>query len=281
MTFFLAVTAGLSPERARTIALATQYIDDNPATEPLQLGLETKLFFETNDAEEERLREQIYRIRFSYHFTYSETELAFESSVNWPDPVVRASRPWNDQLRNLLAASQRAPTVCAEAQFYGEFLHAFQDTFSHRHPDGRPISVDEDFRGHLQYSTDPDKTYDVGQFTSNDEHTLVMQEEVFGRLQRDFEKFGLYANESYHGFPIAFDEIRGTLVQFNAIQGMSGFKGEETRKIAFLNDELKKLGFEGVDLTGAHAYNEAVASVNRRNYLRGLNPVDYPGTIFP
>ncbi|MGV7207018.1 DUF6765 family protein [Oxalobacteraceae bacterium A2-2] len=35
MTFFLAITAGVDKETARQIALATQYVDDNPVTEPM------------------------------------------------------------------------------------------------------------------------------------------------------------------------------------------------------------------------------------------------------
>ena len=37
MTFFLAMAAGVSYEDARTIALATQYVDNNPLTEPIDV----------------------------------------------------------------------------------------------------------------------------------------------------------------------------------------------------------------------------------------------------
>lgn len=37
MTFFLGVAAGIDPEIARTIALASQYVDNNPMTEPVVL----------------------------------------------------------------------------------------------------------------------------------------------------------------------------------------------------------------------------------------------------
>ena len=37
MTFFLAVAAGMDVGDARVVALAAQYVDDNPLTEPMNL----------------------------------------------------------------------------------------------------------------------------------------------------------------------------------------------------------------------------------------------------
>ncbi|HVL55811.1 MAG TPA: DUF6765 family protein, partial [Burkholderiaceae bacterium] len=202
LTFFLARVAGLPPSLAKMIATAAQGIDDNPQTMP-----EAPL----NVA-----------ARTLYHFTYEADEL----SADWRNP-------WNRQLRRLHASAADATLqACQRALLYGEFLHAFQDAFAHRDPQGMPFGP---LFGHLRYGHDPDQTYDVRNsiapwpvaveppglvvyrdahqrplrsfpdFVDNAERALTMEQMVFDLVRRDWPRADA----------LEFDQVRATLLEFN------------------------------------------------------------------
>ena len=102
MTFFLGVTAGLNPEEARVVALASQYVDDNPLTRPVD---PTHLGTTVGSL----LRNQ--RQLLGYHFVLSGTD-------GRTLPEYRSSRldnPDSPQLRSLLAASRSTASAGTRA----------------------------------------------------------------------------------------------------------------------------------------------------------------------
>ncbi|MDQ6662075.1 MAG: hypothetical protein M3Z24_14065, partial [Chloroflexota bacterium] len=305
LNYFLAITAGLTPERALTISLAAQYIDENAKTEPLQRTLEQEMailngrvavsFGSTKielQREAETIRQQILKARFSYHFTFTDSDINSEAGRYGGDANRRFIDPENKQLSNLFSASQKAPTRCGEAQLYGEFLHAFADSYSHRRPDSSPISLTQDFRGHLKYGHDPDKTYDVQNskaspfpnFLHNQAHTISMEETVFAKLQADFSKYGLYQGSNKEGYPvdpINFAEVRSILTAFNANTGDYEKPAQLKAKVDILNAFLISNKLDPIPI-----YNAGKAAGNRNAYLRdsARKPFDasqYPGVILP
>jgi hypothetical protein len=223
------------------------------------------------------------------------------------------------QLINLLNASRRAETCAAQDQLFGEYLHAFEDTFAHRDPDNIPIHAMTTLiaafpnlgGGHGHYMHAPDYTYNhVGfaikvycnlpipscfgpgfaNWKVNESRTLQMEEQVFAKLQAigDPSK------------AVSLSKIRAVLTEFNAIRedghntGEFGFKGEggnpiaNSRKVQLLNNALRELGYQGIDLTDAakQGYNVRVGEENRERNLcdksgNRLKEADYPGTILP
>jgi RHS repeat-associated protein len=178
MTYFLARVAGVDARMAYIIATGAQYIDDNPATYPLAPNYFTAAWdiVTDNAAVQNRLA--------SYHFTQHPED---DAST---DPETRYKTPGNDQLRRLFDASTKAGKVgneCAKAVMYGEYLHAFEDTFAHRRYDNRPIAVNAGL-GHAVYGHFPDHTYNETQmfghdWNYNEDRSLEMEHEVFDRLK--------------------------------------------------------------------------------------------------
>ena len=131
MTYFLGLVAGLPQDVARTMATAAQYVDDNFQTEPIHAGVIPNL-----------------SALSLYHFVldYDRNNYGDWSS----DPMTRFYFPSSAQLSRLANAADEdvlrqlwaqananacpAPWTIDDAryQLYGEFLHSFQDTFSHR-----------------------------------------------------------------------------------------------------------------------------------------------------
>ncbi len=137
MTYTLGVAAGLPPQVAYKIAQATQYIDDNPPTSPLSpSGIANGAWG-------------------TYHFTLDYDNVHHGDRSD--DPLTRFMNPSSAQLDRLYATTN--PTLLGDAwnsryghmtdgsycrlppraalddtryQLYGEYLHAFEDTFAHR-----------------------------------------------------------------------------------------------------------------------------------------------------
>jgi hypothetical protein len=65
---------------------------------------------------------------------------------------------------------------CQKAQFFGEYLHTFADTFSHRDSNNVPYGYRV---GHTTANHDADQTFDVRDFQRNEARTLEMEQEVF------------------------------------------------------------------------------------------------------
>lgn len=232
MTYFLAVVAGLPKDEALIMALAAQYVDNNHRTSPLPawgnvkenlLGTWLDIAKDKTDALE------------SYHFVLDYevgnkgdrvSQKQGESDIDFA--LRRVRNPQSRQLDRLRNASLvydiycradgRASSRETKAQLYGEYLHAFQDTFAHRDRNNRPYSLfgnsgnaPETFIGHIPLSLigvlnsyRPDKTYnqiDVdhsgtelsgyrssfrNEYAYNETRTLQMEKEVFEKIRRDF-----------------------------------------------------------------------------------------------
>ena len=283
MTFFLGVTAGLDPEEARIVALAAQYVDDNPLTRPLDgtdLGTTVGSI----------LRNQ--RQLLGYHFVLSGTDgrtlPAYRNS--------NLTNPDSPQLLNLLnAARSNAVGRNGSLQFLGEYLHALADTYSHRNADNLPYDalVANCGVGHGHAIHEPDLTYDdlpaspspadeglpsVGQAWRREARTLGMELSLHGVLLA-------YGDPAKAKTP---QEIESALRAFNAIRESdeSGSPADFAGKIEHLQSTLEAIGFGTLDLTNedSYAYNERDARTNRLTFLRDiltnapLVEVDFPGT---
>jgi RHS repeat-associated protein len=272
ITYFLGLTAGLSEEEVLTVALAAQYVDDNPNTTPINLA--------SPFTQAERLRR--------YHFTqsgYDHAKEPTENSLQYETSRIR--NPTNPQLTRLLdAANNPNNRPCTRQQLFGEYLHAFEDTFGHRNMLNEPIDVNGG-TGHSLYGHEPDKTYNgwvvltlypaaVGFWRVREDRTLQMEREVFAKIQ---DEFGVSA-KSQKGATITFADIEGTLRQFNATQedehntDSQNFNNDGNTKRRILSKALARLGLPDIP-----DYDVWTACQNRQKYTEGLKQQDYAGTI--
>lgn len=268
MTFFLARIAGNSLETSETIALAAQYVDDNPFTEPINVS--------SPFSQSERLR--------LYHFTQSGFDKPKTSQ--WMDDDIyaklRVMSPWNPQLQNLYSASNRAPNPCARAQLFGEFIHTLEDTFAHRNSENEPIDVNSG-GGHALYGENPDLTYNHASALSfwirNEQRTYEMEREVFARLTG-------YSGKTLFNFETGSQlEINGKKITYSDIFGdgywgsgswISKFNTKTTHseKIEMLEKKLAEVG-----LGPLPKYNSNNANLQRKSNLAGISQNQNPGTI--
>jgi RHS repeat-associated protein len=295
MTFFLARMAGIGYQESLTIALATQYIDENSDTWPVdENNMQGNIL---NSAARNRLA--------SYHFTTTPREYAsLIEDYDTPRTAAeltyhlaiggdllsytnrRYRDPVNPQLLNLQMASTRAITRCAKAQFFGELLHAFEDTFGHRDQGNQPIALNIGL-GHGAFGHSPDKTYnhvvtmeeilgrsglerlavaEVGIWGQNEDRTFEMEREVFAKLK---SYGGTTATNQITGRTVNFGELRRFLVAWNATHDIQ-------TKIDDLSFKLEEYG-----LGPLPAFNVACAAAKRRAYVGGLDQNSFPGTILP
>jgi len=229
-----------------------------------------------------------------YHFTqYGYEDSNYYRDTFFPnaeDIRYRTHSPSNPQLKRLKNASELAKTdelaTCdSSAQLFGEYLHAFEDTFAHRNQENVPYTA-ETFgwgKGHLFGGENPDYTYNhielrpagFGRWDVNEDRTFEMENEVYRELK-------LFA--SARGKTTEFGEISSILSRFNAFPAHDDDASKMSAKIAILNDGLKKLGYADIPLRyqeGANRYDEAQAAVNRERNLGKLIPNKYVGTILP
>jgi RHS repeat-associated protein len=281
MTYFLGVMAGLTEYQAHVVALGAQYIDDNPFTQPLPHSLsqaQINIALE-NPAVVNRLA--------SYHFTQAGYD---KLTGNMTDVIDRINNPNNPQLTRLLSAANAnykgAPCKVIKEQLFGEYLHAFEDTFGHRDQDNVPIEINGGY-GHGLYGHEPDKTYieDVtnapiyltkanGLWWTRELRTLEMEKEVFAKIQQNFGVSGI---NKITNKKITVDDITATLEKFNAIHESEQstnnlFSG--TQKLKVLNDFLIANGFSAIPI-----YNVAQACKYRQNTVVELAGNPPPGVI--
>ncbi|MET3120335.1 RHS repeat-associated protein, partial [Undibacterium sp. GrIS 1.8] len=135
MTYFLAIIGGMSADDARMMALATQFVDDNPNTSPTNGAIGTLNQMVATFSNQTQLKD--------YHFTLSGTN-------GITDPAYKNStiqNPSSPQLQALYSyAVPKIEGGCAlvnntSLQFMGEYLHAFEDTFAHRKADNTPFDA--------------------------------------------------------------------------------------------------------------------------------------------
>ena len=280
MTFFLGVTAGLDPEEARIVALAAQYVDDNPLTSPVDAGGlgTTAASVLGNQA---RL--------LGYHFVLSGND----GRTQPPYRNDRLDIEDSPQLANLLRAARTAGLGRnASLQLLGEYLHALADTYAHR--DARNIPYDALVLGcgvgHGLAGHEPDLTYDDVPGWSG----VVPGVIPIGRTPWRREARTLAMELELHGVLLAVgdraraqqaSEIAATLREFNAIRESEGRGADFAGKIGLLQSRLAALGYGHLDLRDdeRYGYNEGDARNNRLVFLRNsetgtpLREEDFPG----
>ena len=284
MTYFLAVAAGIDLEDARIIALASQYVDDNPVTSSFNL----------------RNWDHVDRL-VKYHFTMTDPTDQWKLLPGF-DNASLANGPSAPQIKCLEKAYQTARTdpaaqPNAALQLFGEYIHALEDTYGHRMRDDVPYSAKLfilDFLGfgHGFDVHQPDLTYDDKVFTSISWNTREAR--TFAMEQAVFQKMSEF--KSPNGKVMSSADVEEAVRDFNAEEAFDG--GKETdvkmkKKIAILNEYLAKWGY-GDNLlawispknrdadpgTGYNKGTEPVAAQNRADFLAGLDQKQYPGVLF-
>jgi len=277
MTYFLAIVAGVNADDARVIALGDQYVDNNDATTPVD-GTNWLTTVGSIFVNQPKL--------LDYHFVLSGTNGKVPSGIG-----TDIHDPTSPQLTNLFNASSKAGTICAKDQFFGEALHAFEDTFAHRNKSNKPydalkfgLGIGHGFDG-----KNPDFTYNHGSWTVNEDRTLEMELEVFHRLQA-------YGGNQTNSTVNEIDLVP-ILKEFNRTHetgdttheyGLTGGSIGASAKITLLNNTLKDWGFTGQNLLdkSQQGYNVDTAAGNRNQYLctasgARFTTSEYPGTILP
>jgi RHS repeat-associated protein len=238
MTYFLALVSGLSEEQAWIIATAAQTIDDvNPYTDAMP-------HMTPWDADSGKAREL-------YHFT--------QTSTDW--------NTYSTQITNLHDYAMQAEEnygSCLKLQFYGEYLHAFQDTYGHRDNHDVPYGA---AAGHMLAGTHPDKTYNHSTgdwyWLTNEDRTLKMENAVFSQLQSDW---GTSAKDK-DGNAITAESLNDFFVTWNKEQS-------DDEKTTMLNEKLQALGLPTIEpyLTSG---SEGLAC--RLKYLQDAKLIDSSG----
>jgi hypothetical protein len=290
MTFFLAIVAGVDKEEARTIALAAQYIDVNEMTRPM---------IPTGPGTWGRLVGGVGSLFVNkpallrYHFTQAGFDPARTTAESAYHLLIggdlksyidrRVENPYNPQLERLMAASDKAPTRCSKLQFFGEYLHAFEDSFAHRDKDNEPYSATSFGLGfgHFVGNENPDWTYNhwsefalgLGYWGNNFSRTMEMEKETFNKM-KDFSN---PAN-----FKMSWADIESIMMKFTAFEAHDS-SANFNDKLKILDNALARLGFDGIELFkgGGDRFDGIRAAKNRDEFLGLLNPEDYVGTILP
>ena len=299
MVFFLSLAAGLDYESARVTALASQFVDDNEITRPMDDESMAKLL-----ATPLKNKQQLKW----YHFTLTD-EKGHTLKQYDNDDVASPIDNLSPQLNNLLNASRlgNSDQPCAKFQFLGEFLHAYADTFSHRDGLNRPIDATTFGLGlgHLFSGEEPDYTYNGDpEYLKNggtdpivnarwwnvrEARTLTAEQAMFSVLQKEKGEQG--------GAGLSFEEISKALKEFNAIPEHGESSPNKKAKLAdYLNAWLaegrlnlqdaygKKI--DRIDLTDSGSqfgYGEDVARRYRRDFLGDLRGQEdkFPGVCLP
>jgi RHS repeat-associated protein len=316
MTFFLGVVAGIPIDDARTIALAAQYIDVNRDTRPLDPD---------NPLDNIGNQEAIDRL-LSYHFTATPSDIGEDglthSKVTYltgnsgmriiaeaPKDPAYANIQENQQLVRLYDAVSLAKCNAlgrnTELQFFGEYLHAFQDTFGHRDANNIPIDVQNGV-GHGTYNSNPDYTYNhVALFdflplpghvnwNNNEARTLQMEKEVFAKMKQfatgqDVISAEKISEKAFYEFLAEFNDLEEDEDNKKYVKGdVKSGEAPSGAKVNKLQEKLNEWFGAGVinlkDFNNA-AYNETKAANNRNSFLcvngKPLDQKVYEGTILP
>lgn len=230
MTYFLAVVAGVPQDQALIMAQATQYIDKNPRTSPLPNF--SSILWQGLYGVGKDLHSKLEKYHFVLDYENGDKGDLLQRKPGETDEqyiLRRVQNPQSEQLDRLRDASMHYSDICrtdgratsqdTKAQLYGEYLHAYEDTFAHRDQNNKPYSIfgnsdnyPSTLIGHIHLlnplglkSHYPDKTYnnisfiDVpqenagfktsfeNQWAYNEARTLQMEKEIFLKLRRDFD----------------------------------------------------------------------------------------------
>jgi len=287
------------------MALATQYVDDNPLTQPTKPGGAIVISPFVN-------QQQLLKYHFTLWSKDAKGNLVYgqDANINNPD---------SQQLRDLYGYSLEGqePGVCListnkRLQFMGEYLHAFEDTFAHRDEDNvpyKPFNFLGMGTGHLMGGHNPDYTYDhegacsstggedpittCVQWDDNEKRTLEMEKETYQKIA-DYmaaTNYGMVPGQS--GKKTDFSALDEVLEQFNKIEENADNTGDFTKsslpkgKLKVLKDWLddkKYLNLDGTKIEftlGEQGYNQGVAAQNRTDNFKGLTPADHPSALLP
>jgi RHS repeat-associated protein len=294
MTFFLAIMAGVDYRSARVTALASQFVDDNALTHPLD-----------DDSPVGSVSKNQNQLLL-YHFVLNDaTGKVLPAYRNGNTSAAVGLVNYSPQLKNLAGASQRA-SGCAHYQLLGEFLHAYADTFSHRDQANQPY--DALFAGlglgHGGALSEPDYTYDAPASSSTGVNSESQNDSPQARawtvreartLQAEHAMFDVLRQNATGTTSRSWTEIEPVLVAFNATQEDEQNTGKKLeQKLRLLQDALNDPGVgmkagngggkeRAFDLTDIEAdgYKKDIAQTNRDALLKNLKEADFPGVCLP
>jgi len=191
------------------------------------------------------------KARKLYHFT--------QTSMDWTTYSTQI-----DNLHGYATNAEKKYGSCLKLQFYGEYLHAFEDTYGHRDWNNKPYGTG----GHAMNGTEPDKTYNheatIFNWNVNEARTLLMENAVFTQLQDDF---GGTSAKDKDGKAITAGSLKDFFEKWNHEQS-------DTEKITLLNERLKALGLPTIE-DYKEGGPEGLAC--RLKYLQQANLIDSNG----
>jgi len=235
MTYFLAITAGIDSDNARRIALAAQFVDVNDNTSPLPEGTGGIGYIpvEINNATTNRLD--------WYHFTnnreyydsvgqgYDLGSWDFSKPAGMSDKDYLKWRLTSDLsgVPQLQTMTQNYKTAAGcknmnlSMQFFGEYLHAFEDTFAHRDADNDPYGTNGGV-GHAVGGENPDYTFNhtatglgAGNWKNNEDRTLIAEQQIYAKLVEYRQTILKIPDNQTKVVPLS--ELQSYLTVFNAI----------------------------------------------------------------
>lgn len=200
ITYFLAITAGIDSDNARRIALATQFVDVNDNTSPLPEGSHWYNYGSIgyNNATTTRLEwYHFVNTRNGVNPTYDYNSWDLAKKPNETETTYRLRRLTANlnqipQLKIMVKNYKKAANcnnLNLSMQFFGEYLHAFEDTFAHRDANNDPYAINNG-TGHASGGENPDFTFNHnengilghGSWNNNEARTLIEQASVYAKL---------------------------------------------------------------------------------------------------
>ncbi|HKQ81282.1 MAG TPA: DUF6765 family protein [Steroidobacteraceae bacterium] len=282
MPFFLAITAGFTPDSARRIALSTAFVDVNPFTRPADPTNNWTTVASMRENQPQLLK---------YHFVLSDFNTG--STIDRYDNAnirLPYSQP-SEQLATMLSYATSTPTTMSgrpacnphniQLQFFGEFIHAFEDTFSHRDEEDRPFDAVRHGAGlgHGLSGYQPDYTYNSEEWSTRETRSFAMELDT-----RDLMRRSSWADPNRSTSAEQLDLLYRVLRDFNAIEenehGIPGSDWTESQKVARLNRGLIELGYTEIDLANpTFRFDPQAAFRIRSEAFSDLDSKHYSGAI--
>lgn len=269
MTYFLAITAGIDSDNARRIALAAQFVDVNDNTSPLPEGTSTSGLGAIIDLPHVEFNNATTNRLDWYHFTnnreYYESVGDGHDLGSWDLEKPRgmtdeAYLTWRltsylDKVPQLQKMTQNYKTAAGcknmnlSMQFFGEYLHAFEDTFAHRDKTNDPYGTNGGI-GHTFGDENPDYTFNHldskgilgnGEWKNNQDRTLVAEQQIYKKLVEYRQNTLKISDDQTKTVPL--ESLERYLSVFNAIPEHSNDKAAGSLdgwkdKIQYLQDLL-------------------------------------------
>ncbi|SDC21936.1 RHS repeat-associated core domain-containing protein [Acinetobacter boissieri] len=286
VTYFLAITAGIDVDRARRIALATQFVDTNDYTSPFddEKGAVSNGITDASDKrldfyhfvndrsgidkyDGEKLPKDTDYSRY-YDGNFDLNKAQNTSGTDYKTWRVTSNLEGIPQLITMTNNYKKAARCNNEnlsMQFFGEYLHAFGDTFSHRDQENDPFGVSLG-TGHGFSGSNPDYTYNhngeqklsnlqgKGWWGVNEDRSLSAEQEIYKKLV-DYRVNVLKQPETAHVIP--WQQLSSYLKTYNAIhehlepETDVGSLDSVKNKIQYLQDLLNG---GAISLKGSTAY---------------------------